>query len=321
MNATDPPPAPRRRSRRRLFILLALGVVLLGGAAFIRHYYLRMPPIGEGPAGPAVPAAAFAEVWSTQKVLVIGLGDSITAGLGTKEGRGYLERLFANPPDEYPEMKGLCLATVLPNLELWNLAMSGSDSRAPMEWQIPQIPEHAADVLGLVFMTTGGNDLIHSYGRRPPRECAMYGATLEQAGPWIAAYEQRLDATLAAIESQFPGGCHIFLGTIYDPSDQFGPDAMPTAAKWPDAMKILDRYNETIAKVAARHPSTRLVDIHALFVGHGFRCDHFWASCYRPEDPHFWFAPNLIEDPNDRGHDAIRRLALIEVAKAFGKLK
>jgi hypothetical protein len=34
-------------------------------------------------------------------------------------------------------------------------------------------------------MTTGGNDLIHWYGATPPREGAMYGASLAQAQPWI----------------------------------------------------------------------------------------------------------------------------------------
>ena len=40
-----------------------------------------------------------------------------------------------------------------------------------------------ADTFGLVVITTGGNDLIHDYGRSPPREGAMYGATAEQARP------------------------------------------------------------------------------------------------------------------------------------------
>jgi hypothetical protein len=35
---------------------------------------------------------------------------------------------------------------------------------------------------------------------------------------------------------------------------------------------------------------------------------------------HYWYATNL-EDPNDRGYDAIRRLFLIEMAKEAGSLR
>ncbi len=75
------------------------------------------------------------------------------------------------------------------------------------------------DVFGLIVMTSGGNDLIHSNGRSPPRECAMYGATLAQAEPWITAFEQRLITMIDLIKSRFPGGCEIFLADIYDPTD------------------------------------------------------------------------------------------------------
>ena len=38
------------------------------------------------------------------------------------------------------------------------------------------MPVQPDDVFGLVVMSSGGNDLIHWYGRTPPREAAMYGA-------------------------------------------------------------------------------------------------------------------------------------------------
>ena len=318
--SVNQPAKPRNRLFRILVILLAVGVLLVGGGVFLRFYYLRLPAAGQGPAGPTVAREPFSEVWSQRRVLVVGLGDSITWGMGAPEGHGCLARLSANPPDEFPDMKGLCLSAVLPNLETRNLAVVGSTSRHHMETQIPQLAVQSPDVLGVVVMSSGGNDLIRSYGHSPPRECAMYGATLEQAAPWVQAYRERLDAMLSRIEACFPGGCYIFLETIYDPTDGGGPGAIPLVApRWPDALALLSQYNEVIAQCAAKRPSTHLVDLHAAFMGHGFRCDHFWTSCYRPEDPHFWYFQN-IEDPNDRGHDAIRRLLLIEIARAFGKL-
>ena len=45
----------------------------------------------------------------------------------------------------------------------------------------------------------------------------------------------------------------------------------------------------------------------------------FWRKFYRAEDPHYWYFENL-EDPNERGYDAIRRLFLIEMTKVTSRL-
>jgi len=57
-----------------------------------------------------------------------------------------------------------------------------------------------------------------------------------------------------------------------------------------------------------------LVDLHTAFLGHGIHCTQFWAKHYNSRDPHYWYHVNL-EDPNERGYDAIRRLFLIEMTK------
>jgi hypothetical protein len=59
-----------------------------------------------------------------------------------------------------------------------------------------------------------------------------------------------------------------------------------------------------------------LVDFHAAFLGHGIHCTEHRNENYRKEDPYYWYFDNL-EDPNDRGYDAIRRLFLIEMSKVY----
>jgi hypothetical protein len=54
--------------------------------------------------------------------------------------------------------------------------------------------------------------------------------------------------------------------------------------------------------------------MYAAFLGHGIHCRKFWGAHYRFGDPHYWYAPNL-EDPNERGYDAIRRVFLNEILK------
>lgn len=299
---------PNGRSRRRLRRLVIAGVLLaLMAVAYIELSLRR--PIGSGPAGPDVAAEPFTAPWSEHRIKLLGIGDSVTAGLGAdRPEHSYFQRLLENPDDEFPAMRGLCLTNVLPNIESQNLAVSGSTS--PMHWDVIQrLEPEAEEVFGIVVITTGGNDLIHSYGRAPAREGAMYGATLEQAEPWIANFESRLEQMLDRITSSFPGGCQIFLADIYDPTDGVGDAPSIYLPHWPDGLAIHRRYNAAIGRVAEAYDHVNLVPLYETFLGHGAHCRQFWRSTYDASDPHYWFYSN-IEDPNDRGYDAIRRLFL-----------
>jgi lysophospholipase L1-like esterase len=304
------PKIPARR--RRLRWIFPFGGVLFFLVLAYVHFFLYLP-VGNGPAGPPIDSEAFASPWTHQNVLLVGIGDSVTAGFGAAKGRSYFDRLANNPPDEYPDMRGKCLSSVLPNLKTLNIAVSGSNSLHHLDHIRQRLPQQERDVLGLVVVTTGGNDLIHWYGTQPPREGAMYGATLAQAQPWIANYEQRLDLMFTEIQARFPGGCLIFVADIYDPSDGVGdPESTWALPAWPDCLKILDAYNAALRRVAAKHQTVHVVPVHDAFLGHGIHCRQFWRQHYDWRDPHYWYFEN-IEDPNDRGYDALRRVFLREI--------
>jgi hypothetical protein len=110
----------------------------------------------------------------------------------------------------------------------------------------------------------------------------------------------------------------IYLGNIYDPSDGTGDLGKVGLPPWRDGLKILAGYNRAIEKVAEKHGMVHRVDLHRTFLGHGVYCTHFWRSHYDRKDPHYWYFTNL-EDPNERGYDAIRRLFLNEIVAARGK--
>ena len=146
----------------------------------------------------------------------------------------------------------------------------------------------------------------------------MYGATLEEAEQWIKNFEDRLDRMISGIEQKFPGGCHTFLANIYDPSDDTGDtkSLFTGLPSWPDGLLLLRAYNDIIANCAAKNRNVYLVNIHDLFLGHGIHCKKFWLRHYRYNDPHYWYYMN-IEDPSQRGYDAIRRAFLLEMIKVF----
>jgi lysophospholipase L1-like esterase len=306
--------------RRRLIVILAIGAALIVGAAVWRHLRPDRSE-GHGPAGPAVAREAFAKPWSARKVFLIGVGDSVTAGYGSSPGHSYFERLLANPGDEFPDMRGLNLRAGMPNLQAKNLAVNGSTSLDHIETLRNKLPDLDGETLVLVVMTTGGNDIIHNYGRSPPREGAMYGAAAAQAAPWVASFEKRLNDMLDIPEARYHGRCHVFLADIFDPTDEVGDienAGLPLPA-WPDGEKLLAAYNEVIRRAAAKRPNVHLVPMRAEFLGHGIHCRQQWRKHYRKDDPHYWYYVNL-EDPNDRGYDAIRRLFLIEMAKVLPAL-
>ncbi len=219
---------------KRILLALLLGVVLICGAAFYVHFWLSRP-IGNGPAGLAVPKEAFSKIWSTNEIFLVGLGDSVTAGFGARRGYSYFDRLVANPADEFDDMRGISLKAVFPNLHYTNLAVSGSTSAEHAEKQIPKLPTVNSNVMAIIVITSGGNDLIHNYGRTPPRDQAMYGATFDEAKPWIASFSQRMDSMADQLEKHFPAGCEIFIADIYDPTDGQGDIQRTGLPAWQDA--------------------------------------------------------------------------------------
>jgi len=303
---------------RRLAAVLVPGIVLISGAGAYLYYWHSLP-IGDGPAGPAIPRDVFSHPWTHRQTMLVGLGDSVTAGFGARKNYSYFDRLVANPTDEFADMRGISLSGVLSKLQFTNLAVSGSTSLEHIEKQIPRLPFVSSNIFGVVVMTTGGNDLIHNYGRTPPRDQAMYGATSLQAAPWIENFERRLESMIGRIEERFPGGCHIFLANIYDPTDGVGDVERAGFPAWRDGSKILDAYNDIIRRCAEQHPHVHLVDLHSAFLGHGIHCTQFWSKHYDGKDPHYWYYHNL-EDPNERGYDVIRRLFLIQIGQVAKQL-
>jgi Lysophospholipase L1 and related esterases len=304
---------------KRLSALVVAGLFLVvSGAGYL--YFFRARPIGTGPAGPELSAEMFSGVWSDKPVLLVGLGDSVTAGFGARRGYSYFNLLVTNSATDFQDMRGKCLQAVLPNLIFTNLSESGSTSGEHLRRQLPRLPVVGSNTTALVVITTGGNDLIHNYGRTPPREEAMYGATWEQAEPWIKNFERRLNEMIGVINDHYSAGCEIFLANIFDPTDAVGDIQRAGLPPWKDGIKILTAYNEVIQRCAENHHSVHLVDMHKAFLGHGIHCTQFWSKHYRSNDPRYWYYVNL-EDPNERGYDAIRRLFLIEISKVAKQLR
>jgi hypothetical protein len=302
--------------RWRAVLLCLLIITSVAGYVGWRFYNaLRVRPIGEGPAGPPVAATPFETVWSEDEVVFLGVGDSITRGYGGPGGLNYFDLLVRNHA-RYADMEGRDLLSVFPNLEPRNIAVDFTVSQEHIDRQLPKIPHYDKSVYGVIVLTSGGNDLIHDYGRSKPRHDAMYGSTYKQAQQWCELLKGRLDTLLKGLMERFPVGCDIFFTNIYDPTDGVGDPQTMMMHRWPDCVKVLALANEKIAELCEKYPNVHLVDIHSEFLGHGIHCDEPWRKHYHKDDPTFWYAP-ILEDPNIRGHDAIRRLFLNEMIRIY----
>lgn len=306
---------PLSLRRRRLILLALFGLLFLSAGILYRHYW-QLRPMGRGPAGPAISAEPFAEIWSNRPVLLLGIGDGITAGFGAPPNHGYFDRLAGNPDDEFPDMRGRSLARVLPNLRVCNLAVTGANSIECLTLHSRKLEPQPKETFGIIVMTIGGNDLIHDYGRTPPRDGAMYGANYYEAFFLLSRTQERILQIVREIEAKFPGGCQFFLANVYDPTDRMGDVFNAGLPPWPDGLDVLDAHNENVSTLVHRQPNLHLVNIHQAFLGHGIHCRQFWRPFYDPDDPHFWYGANL-ENPNDRGYDALRRLFLREMIRVL----
>jgi lysophospholipase L1-like esterase len=297
---------------RTIFLGLLLALII-AGFAFYRMRFLLMPPsMGSGPAGPDVPSQPFENVWSERNVVLLGIGDSITNGFGAPKELGYFELLKTNNDEYHSGMKNKNLKTVLPNLTTRNLSRDYTVTQEHLDFQLPAVSLFDEDVFGIVVITTGGNDLIHDYGRTPQRDGAMYGCTYQQGTVWIENAKQRIKKLLDGLIEKFPGGCEIFLANIYDPTDGVSDPENAGLPPWPHGSKVLGLMNQKIAELCDEYENVHLIDIHTPFLGHGIHCRDFWSNHYHADDPHFWYYTNL-EDPNPRGYDAIRRQFLLKM--------
>ncbi len=303
--------------RWRMVLLCVLIIGLFVGYVGCRLYnVVRVRPMGTGPAGPAIAAEPFSNQWMERPVVLLGVGDSITRGYGAPGGLTYFDLLAHNNNGKYSDMTGRDLASVFPTLTKRNVAVDYTVSQQHIDDQLPRIDRYDESIYGIVALTSGGNDLIHDYGRSEPQHDAMYGCTYEQATEWCELLRGRLEELIGGINTKFPGGCDIFLANIYDPTDGVGDPQTMMMHRWKDCVKVLGLANEKIAEICEKYPNVHLVDIHSEFLGHGIHCDEPWRKHYHKNDPHFWYAP-ILEDPNLRGHDAIRRLYLQEMIRVY----
>ena len=245
----------------------------------------------------SLPLSARPSAHHARKLEFVGIGDSVTRGYGSGPGLSYFDLVTKD------------LKVSHPKLIVKNKSKNGSDSKAHVK-QVASLPRADRDTYGIIMVTTGGNDLMHDFGKSKPKDAALYGATLKEALPFVANFRGRLRHALSALSARFPGGCDIYLCTIYDPTDGRGDlhDLDHVWPVWPDSVAVHSAYNHAIVE-CSHMPHVHLVDVYRAFLGHGEHSADF--------KKHGYFFDNQ-EDLNDRGQHALHDLIWPKIQAGLG---
>ena len=117
--------------RKILYSLLFLSLILASC-----YKCQQITKVGKGAAGPKIIDAKGPAIWTNGHVELLGLGDSVTRGFGSKRGHSYFELLAHNKDKKHPDMKGKDLSTFIPQLITTNESVNCSDSLDHINSQI-----------------------------------------------------------------------------------------------------------------------------------------------------------------------------------------
>ncbi|WP_339185615.1 GDSL-type esterase/lipase family protein [Brevibacillus sp. FSL K6-6036] len=222
----------------RVFGLLSLASMLLLAAGFV----LALDPsqlAPEGPVGPVKEAKPPTLVPEEGVRQIVGLGDSLTRGVGDANGLGYIG-LVRQALEKKSGNK----------ITLSNLAINGQESPSLVAQLSQKQVQSQLAASDLIFFTIGGNDLFKQSGE------------LEELDEKIlAAATKRLTANFEEIIKQIRKAnpdATIVYASLYNP---FGD----TEAAADTIQPVLD-WNSAASDIAARYPRVLVVPTYDLFV-------------------------------------------------------
>jgi lysophospholipase L1-like esterase len=184
--------------------------------------------------------------------LLLGLGDSLTRGIGDTDGKGYLVRV----KEKLEKMDQS-------QLSLINLAVSGQiSSQLVTKVKEPQV-QALIKQAKWITITIGSNDLFRSNGRQV--ETIDLAATKKS----LISYQQNLTQILTSLRSQNQTAKIILLG-IYNPFSGLENEKMTS--------QLVADWNRAILQVTANYKNVIVVPTFDLFQVHNQKylsSDHF----------------------------------------------
>lgn len=203
----------------------------------------------------------------TDKIQILGLGDSLTKGVGDQSGEGYIGKVE----------KQLKASTNKPVYK-WNFAVNGAVTEDLLaEINKPSSAEYIKQA-DIILFTIGGNDLNRIAATQAASPAPGAGGTtlpsevqfnFEELAKKLPDSEKRLEEIVDKLAVLNPKARIIYVG-LYHPFLEFDPNR--AGAAW------VGRWNNAAFLAANRHPNVTVVPTYDLFQQRGSELlftDHF----------------------------------------------
>ena len=243
-------------------VLGLLGVAVLGTGFLLAVVGPRGESTAAVPNQESQPTAAAVEPNNKQTAnakpyLIVALGDSLTKGVGDKEGKGYVGYLKDK------------LETDKQKVAVQNLGISGLESgelvKSVQNSGIQALIKEAR----LITISIGGNDLTHSVGNVQTvlQTGKIDEAKIRQA---TAAYTRNLDEILKVVRAHNPEAPVLVVG-LYNPFEGVLDDKGKLD-------QLITESNANVAQLVQSYPNVKVVPTFDIFQWNNDRylsIDHF----------------------------------------------
>jgi len=190
--------------------------------------------------------------FSEKEDLMVGLGDSLTRGIGDEKGLGYMGIVHNQYQKKIAKSK----------MRLANLAISGQTSAELVDQLQQKSVQQLIKQAEWIPMTIGGNDLKESVEN-------FEKVDLKRAEENRKQFEQNLEVILKTIRS-YNQQAPVFLFSLYNPYIDLADKELTS--------KVVLEWNETIQKVGQKHANIVVIptfDLFQLQPKHYLSSDHF----------------------------------------------
>ncbi|MCP8968025.1 SGNH/GDSL hydrolase family protein [Ectobacillus ponti] len=182
---------------------------------------------------------------------IVSLGDSLTRGVGDKEGIGYIGRVKTSLQQTYGQKAALT-----------NLAVSGAKAPDLLKQLSDKGAQYTLKSADLIVLTIGGNDLFPDWGVMGTTDFSNYR-------PDTATFQKNAQAILAKIREANPKSPIFWMG-LYNPFED--------VQELKNTSSIVVNWNASLEQTALAYPNVYIVPVFDLFQSRGkdlLYTDHF----------------------------------------------
>lgn len=199
---------------------------------------------------------------------VVGLGDSLTRGVGDKEGIGYIGRMKESLQTDYNQ-----------KVALTNLAVSGAKMPDLLKQLESSGAQYAVQQADLIVLTIGGNDLFPGWE-------SLGKIDIETYRPDTEAFQNQAKQIVTEIRKLNPDSPIFWLG-LYNPFED--------VEDLKGSSSIVVDWNASLEKIALEYHDVYIVPTFDLFQNHGkelLYSDHFHPN----ETGYAYMADRLLQN-------------------------